>query len=80
MVWATRKQTISPHKVGIAKAAAVHFQLAVSFLMVRHVVPQGKCSKQKSSVQSAVVVFQPLSNNNAFNWNVSSSVMLPAAI
>ena len=43
--WAKRFTAIHraiPQTVGIIKASAVHFQLPVSFLMVRQVVEQGQ--------------------------------------
>lgn len=52
-------QTAIPHKVGIAKEANVHFQLPVSFFIVRRVVLQGKCKSVNSITLTAVSIVQP---------------------
>ena len=41
------RQSKAPTRVGRRKAAPVHFQLPVSFFMVRQVVPQGKWNRQR---------------------------------
>ena len=60
------KQIVIPHKVGMIIAKNVHFQLFVSFFIVKQVVEQGKCIKQKIIVQSAVNQVQPLLISNVF--------------
>ena len=54
-----KKQRVIPHAVGRKKARAVHFQLPVSFLMVKQVVPQGKCIREKIMTHRAVTQVQP---------------------
>lgn len=51
----TIKHTIMPVKVGIKKDRIVHFRLPVSFFIVQQVVPQGKCNREKSITQIAVI-------------------------
>ena len=48
-----------PRMVGIRIAAAVHFRLPVSFLMVRQVVEQGQWKRQKIIMHRAVFQVQP---------------------
>lgn len=52
--------------VGINIAKRVHLRLPVSFLIVRQVVEQGQCIKEKKIVQMAVSDVQPLSTSNCF--------------
>ena len=54
-----KKQRAIPHAVGRKKARAVHFQLPGSFLMVKQVVPQGKCIREKIMTHRAVTQVQP---------------------
>ncbi len=58
-VLATRKQTTIPVTVGITNDSSVHFKLCVSFLIVRQVVPQGQCRREKSMTQTAVSQVHP---------------------
>ena len=51
-----------PITVGIKNAIAVHFQLFVSFLIVRSVVAQGKCKSEKSITFIAVIIVQPFAD------------------
>ena len=51
---------IIPVTVGRRRHRAVHFKLPVSFLMVRSVVEQGQCIREKSIVLMAVIQVQPL--------------------
>ncbi len=48
-----------PQRVGIAMDNNVHFQLPVSFLMVRQVVEQGKCMTVMIIIHIAVVAVHP---------------------
>lgn len=57
------KQSPMPQAVGIIAAAAVHFRLPVSFLIVISVVEQGQCIKEKIMVQTAVMGVQPFCRN-----------------
>ena len=75
---ATKKQTKKPKTVGVTMERNVHLKLAHSFFIVRQVVEQGQCIKQKSDVQRAVSQVQPLSANNIFNSaKFSYSTRLP---
>lgn len=56
----TRKQTITAIDVVNTIVKNIHFQLFVSFLMVRQVVEHGKCNKENKIVQIAVINVQPL--------------------
>ena len=58
-VCAMIKQQVSPAAVGRINAAAVHFQLCVSFFMVSKAVAQGKCMRENSITQIAVTDVQP---------------------
>ena len=70
---------IIPINVGIIKAKAVHFKLPVSFLIVKHVVPHGKCIKENIITQIAVVAVQPFDTNSDFSAkSESDSNILPA--
>ncbi len=48
-----------PNAVGIAAASSVHLMLPVSFLIVRQVVEQGKCSTVITHIHTAVTHVQP---------------------
>ncbi len=48
-----------PAVVGMVNARAVHFALWVSFLIVKHVVPQGQCKRENNITQTAVTQVQP---------------------
>ena len=63
-----------PMAVGSAAASAVQRALPVSRRMVRHVVPQGKCSRHSTSIHNAVSAVQP--------WAVRTgpSSVSPAAV
>ena len=75
---ATIKQTKNPKTVGIAKESNVHLTLEHSFFIVRQVVEQGQCIKQKSDVQRAVSQVHPLFKNSVFNSvKFSYSTRLP---
>ena len=50
---------MSPQRVGKNIARSVSFTLLVSFFMVRIVVAQGKCIREKIITQIAVAVVQP---------------------
>lgn len=72
---------VIPATVGITKAKMVHFRLPVSFLIVKHVVPQGKCIKENIITQIAVVAVQPFANKSDFSAKSdSNSNILPAHI
>lgn len=76
-----RIQMIIPVTVGSAAARAVHFKLPVSFLMVRSVVEQGQCIREKSIVLMAVIQVQPLlTKSSLICERLSSSRMLPCAV
>lgn len=62
----TKLHKIIPQTVGITIDAKVHLTELVSFLIVRQVVPQGKCARQKSIVHIAVLIVQPLSTSKTF--------------
>ncbi len=67
--------------VGSRNARTVHLRLPVSFFMVRRVVEQGQCIREKSMVQIAVTQVQPFATNNVFiSARLSSSKMLPCAM
>ena len=75
---ATIKQTKNPKTVGIMKESNVHLTLEHSFFIVRQVVEQGQCIKQKSDVQRAVSQVHPLLKNSVFNSaKFSYSTRLP---
>ena len=72
---------IIPVTVGSAAARAVHFKLPVSFLMVRSVVEQGQCIREKSIVLMAVIQVQPLlTKSSLICERLSSSRMLHCAV
>jgi len=76
-----RKQTDSPITVGRTNAAAVHFHEPVSFLIVRHVVAQGKCISENSMVHTAVSHVQPLLTSSVCSSQTESiSVSVPVAM
>ena len=58
------KHIIIPVAVGTKNDIKVHLILLVSFFMVRQVVLQGQCIKEKSITQIAVFKFHPFSTNN----------------
>ena len=62
---AVRKHSMSPHTVGMIAAAAVHFQLPLSFFIVRQVVEQGQCIRENTITHRAVTQVQPLSTSRA---------------
>ena len=71
---------IIPREAGRRAASIVHFQLPVSFLMVRSVVEHGQCMREKSMVHSAVVIVHPWETNSAFiSGRLPVSAMLPSA-
>lgn len=77
----TNKQQTIPTAEGIIIASIIHFQLPVSFFIVKHVVPHGKWNREKIIVHIAVVSVQPLSTNNIFNIAKSSiSTNIPVSI
>ena len=53
--FATVAHIIIPMAVGIMNDKNVHFKLPVSFLIVRQVVPHGKCIKENSITHIAVI-------------------------
>lgn len=53
------KHIIMPAVVGIIMDRAVHFQLPVSFLMVKQLVEQGQCIRENIIIQAAVSQVQP---------------------
>lgn len=55
----TITQRRKPSAVGRRMAAAVHFRLPVSFLIVRQVVEQGQWKRQKIIMHTAVLKVQP---------------------
>ena len=79
--FATIKQISNPIIVGIKKDNAVHFQLPVSFFIVQHVVPHGKCISENSIVHIAVTQVQPLATSKLYkSERESNSFMLPVHI
>lgn len=76
-----RKHTTKPVMVGTNQDTTVHFILWVSFRMVRQVVEQGQCIKEKRRVLTAVTQVQPLFTRSSFNTDRSSiSKSFPSAI
>ncbi len=72
------KHNTIPTIVGIMNERAVHFILPVSFFMVRHVVPHGKCIIEKIITHIAVLYVQPFNTNSSFNdIKDSKSKILP---
>lgn len=72
------KHAIIPMIVGIKNDRIVHFMLPVSFFIVKHVVPHGKCITEKITTHIAVLYVQPLATSKAFSAkNDSSSRILP---
>lgn len=69
-----------PIIVGTAKETNVHFQLCVSFFIVRHVVEHGQWKRQNNIVETAVTQVQPFDTNNCFSSKVPISVIVPVAI
>ena len=57
---AKAKHSTIPQTVGTRKDMAVHFRLPDSLRMVRRVVVQGQCIREKSMVLTAVIQVQPL--------------------
>ena len=77
---ATKKQIKIPVTVGSRNARIVHFQLLVSFLIVRQVVEQGQWNREKRIIHTAVSQVHPLSINKAFNSvKLFISIKLPCA-
>ena len=67
-----------PAMVGTKKDTKVHFQLWVSFLMVRRVVAQGKCIRQNNITDTAVSQFQPWEMSRSLSASrLSSSIIEP---
>ena len=60
-----KKQSKIPHTEGIINAAAVHFLLPVSALMVFMVVAHGKCSTEK------IITFNAVRNVQLFETRIS---------
>ena len=75
-VVAITKQMTKPKAVGSKKEQIVHFKLRVSFLMVKHVVEHGQCSRQKTMVHKAVTHVQPLFKRSVYNCGLLSSIRL----
>lgn len=61
---ATIEQRTMPIAVGNAKATAAHFQLPVSFRMVKSVVEHGQWKMENNNVHSAVVPVQPFARKS----------------
>lgn len=57
---------IIPHIVGSTIEIKVHFLLLVSFNIVKQVVEQGQCIREKIIVQMAVFIVQPFKINTFF--------------
>lgn len=76
-----RKQITNPVTDGTSQETAVHFQLCVSFRMVRQVVEQGQCIREKSMVLTAVTQVQPLDTKRSRKTDKSLiSKILPFAM
>ena len=70
-----------PITVGIKNEAAVHFQLLVSFLIVRSVVVHGKCKSEKSITFIAVTIVQPFADKMSNKlWRLDISTKLHAPV
>ena len=67
-------QIIIPQTVGNNTEIVVHFQEPVSFFIVKHVVPHGKCINENIIVHIAVLIVHPFSNSNIFNDEISKLV------
>lgn len=76
-----KKHTAIPTSVGINIAKNVHFQLPVSFFIVRHVVEHGQCINENIIVHNAVTYVQPFSTNMFFSSTTFDiSTISPVAI
>lgn len=70
-----------PTTVGIMNERAAHFVLPVSFFIVKHVVPHGKCIIEKSTTHIAVLYVHPLDISNVLSaQNDSKSKIVPLHI
>ena len=67
-----------PMPVGMAMESRVHLALFVSLPMVRQVVEQGQCIREKSMVHTAVSQVQPWSTRSCRRASrLSNSSRLP---
>ena len=80
VIEAKTKHTAQPARVGITNAAAVHFQLPVSFFTVRSEVEQGQCISENKIVHTAVTQVQPFAVNSSPICATESSVSVPCVI
>ena len=70
-------QQIIPNNVGRTTANAVHFQLPVSFFIVKTVVEHGQCIIENIIVFTAVIQVHPFCTNKSFNCvRLSKSVIV----
>ena len=77
----TITHTITPSAVGNTAPRTVQPRLPVSFFMVKRVVEQGQCSREKSITHPAVTAVQPFWASNAPKAAVSPiSARLPPAV
>lgn len=75
------KHSTIPQTVGTRKDITVHLRLPDSFRIVRRVVVQGQCIREKSMVLTAVIQVQPLFTSNSLSCaRLSNSRRLPWAM
>ena len=75
------KHSTIPQTVGTRKDITVHLKLPYSFRIVRRVVVQGQCIREKSMVLTAVIQVQPLFTSNSLSCaRLSNSRRLPWAM
>ena len=73
-----KKHSNIPINVGNRIETMVHFQLLVSFFIVKQVVEQGKWHSVKMITHMAVVIVQPLLTKIIFKvYKFSYSIILP---
>ena len=77
----TIKQITIPVTVGIRKESPVHFQLWVSFFIVKQVVLHGQCINENNITFTAVSQVHPLAINSCLSCvKLSNSTKLPVAV
>ena len=80
-IFAIKAHITNPVIVGIKNETTVHFQLLVSFLMVRQVVEHGKCINENNITHMAVIHVHPLFINSVFNsTKLLNSLIAPVCI
>ena len=77
---AMRAHSAAPQRVGTRNAAAVHFRLFVSRKMVASVVAHGQCSREKTTMQTAVFHVHPFASRRDCSCGRESSERLPCTM